>query len=113
MDMSKSVEIKICDNIFVKSMHFVGKHQLVPQHSHNYAHLSMIAVGSVRVWRDEELLGDFVAPRGVMIEAHAKHQFLTLTDETLIYCIHNTDTDLVHEENALSDKALELARSTL
>lgn len=93
------------DGLFIKSMvlHRVGA--IVPQHSHRSAHLSMLAVGSVRVWRDDELLGDFKAPAGILIEASSKHRFLTLTDEVLIYCIHATTDpdDLVEEQNGLTE----------
>ena len=85
----ESIEIKLCDGLFVKTIAIKHKHTLVPQHSHTYDHLSMLAVGSIRIWKDGSCLGDFIAPHGIVIEKLTKHTFLSLEDNTLIYCIHN------------------------
>ena len=98
-----SVEIKIVDDIFIKSMEIARAGTFVPQHSHTYDHVSMLAVGSVRVWADDELLGDYHAPAGILIKSHTMHRFLSLVDNTLIYCIHRIhdgeDGVNVHKEN--------------
>lgn len=85
------VEIKMADGIFIKSHHVKKAWTWLPQHSHTYDHTSMIARGAVRVWKDGWLQGDFVAPKGILIEARAKHMFATLEDDTIIYCIHRID----------------------
>lgn len=106
LDQPSSVEIKICDGIFVKSMEIARKYTMVPQHSHEYDHLSMLAKGSVRVWKDGEFLGDYIAPAGILITKHTKHEFLSLEDDTIVYCIHRlhgTDAVEVHEENAITE----------
>lgn len=77
------------DGVFVKQMYLAQPGMLVPQHAHTYAHLTMLAAGSVRVWRDGDLLGDFVAPAAIEIPAEAKHSFLSLQEETILYCLHN------------------------
>ena len=84
-----TIEFHSVDGVFIKSMGLPKAGIVVPQHSHVYAHLSMLARGSVRVWCDDELLGDFIAPRGIHIKAGAKHTFVSLEPDTLIYCIHN------------------------
>ncbi len=89
IDQPPEVEFTLEDGVFVKQMYLAEAGSVVPQHSHEYAHTSMLAVGSVRVWCDEQLLGDFKAPRPITIKAHAKHTFLSLEPGTLIYCIHN------------------------
>lgn len=79
---------------------------MVPQHSHKYQHVTMIAKGSFRVWKDDVLLGDFKAPHGILIESHVKHKFLSLEDDCIAYCIHNIkDAEAVeiHEENAITE----------
>lgn len=83
-----NIEFYSADDVFVKVMHLPEAGLLVPQHSHEYSHLSMLAVGSVRVWRDDVLLGDFHSPAGIEIEAKCKHRFLSL-EPSIIYCIHN------------------------
>jgi len=106
MRQPDSVEIKMCDGIFVKSMMIHAKGTVVPQHSHTYDHLSMLARGAVRIWKDGVLWGDFEAPTGIRIDAHTKHKFLSLEDDTLIYCIHNIrDAEQVDifEENQLEN----------
>lgn len=77
--------------IYLREMLTPDAGTLIPQHAHRYDHLSYLAAGSVRVWKDDELLGDFIAPAGIRIEANAKHRFLTLVDGTLILCVHATD----------------------
>jgi hypothetical protein len=86
-----SVEVKICDGLFVKSMLVHEAGTIVPQHSHSFDHLSMLAVGRVLVWAGEECLGPFQAPIGILIKAGVPHTFRTLTDNALLYCIHRTD----------------------
>lgn len=83
------VEIKMSDGIFIKQMVIPRAGTYIPQHSHLYDHTSMLAAGSIRVWKDGECLGEFSAPTGILIEAGAKHTFLALEDGTTIYCIHN------------------------
>lgn len=84
-----SIEFHAVDGIFIKSMGLRDAGMLVPQHSHAYAHISMLAKGAVRVWRDDQCLGDFKAPQAIFVQANAKHTFLSLEPDTLIYCIHN------------------------
>ena len=55
----------------------------VPQHSHTYDHLSLLASGAMRAWCDGVHLGDFHAPAEIRIVAHAKHIFMALADETI------------------------------
>lgn len=89
--LPEDVETTTPDGVFVKGMILFKKGTLVAQHTHRYAHLSLVAKGSVRVWKDGKHLGDFKAPAFVNIEAHAKHRFQSLEDDTAVYCIHNTD----------------------
>lgn len=53
-------------------------------------HMSMLALGSVRVWQDGVYSGDYTAPAGIKIPANVKHTFMSLEPNTIIYCIHNT-----------------------
>lgn len=87
------VEIKLCPGLFVKQMLLRRAGSAVPQHSHAHPHLSMLATGAVHAWRDDVYLGRFDAPRGILIERDAKHTFLSIVDDTLIYCIHRVGKD--------------------
>lgn len=95
------VEIRMADDIFVKQIVIGRAGSFVPQHAHTWDHLSMIAAGSVNVWSDGRFLGKYRAPTGIVIEANAKHLFVTLEDNTIIYCIHSIsrsgEVDIAHE----------------
>lgn len=89
VEQPHGVEIFTADGVFIKQMAIPKAGTMVPQHSHVFDHTSMLARGSVRVWKDGVLDGDVVAPAGIFIAAGIKHAFLALEDETIIYCIHN------------------------
>lgn len=101
------VEIRMADDVFIKQMAIPKAGTYVPQHSHAYDHTSMLAVGSVRVWEDEVLKGDFTAPTGLFIRAGTKHCFLSLEDNTVVYCIHNVSrgdlVEILEENHILGD----------
>lgn len=88
-DQPPVVDIKMADGVFIKQMLIKKAGTFVPQHSHTYDHTSMLAVGAARVWEDGKLVGDFIAPAGLLIKAHTKHTFQALVDGTIVYCIHN------------------------
>lgn len=77
------------DDVYIRQCVVPKKDSLIPQHSHTYPHMTMLAKGSMRVWKDGVLLGDEVAPKAIFIEAGTKHGFQTLEDDTIFYCIHN------------------------
>jgi hypothetical protein len=95
------VEIKIADDIFVKQMVLSQGGTVVPQHSHEHDHLSMLALGSVSVWKDGVFAGEYTAPCGIHIAARVKHTFVSLSDLVIIYCIHNVsrtgEVDILEE----------------
>lgn len=104
IDQPPVVEIHMADDIFIKQMLITKAGTYIPQHSHAYDHTSMLAVGSVRVWVDGIIKGDFKAPTGILIEKGTKHTFLSLEDNTIVYCIHNlmrSDAVEVLEEHHL------------
>lgn len=77
------------DGVFVKQMLIPRAGTIIPQHSHAYEHLSMLALGSVRVWKDGVFDREYTAPEGILIPANVKHTFQSLEDATIIFCIHN------------------------
>ena len=106
-----STEIKMADGVFTKSMVVRRAGTIIPQHSHAYAHISVLVRGAVRVTvggsdimgfatQDSvvrvtatgECFGDFTAPAGITIEAGVKHTFTTLADDTIILCVHDIGT---------------------
>lgn len=101
------VEFTIQDGIFIKQMHLDRAGMYVPQHSHKYEHASMLASGSVRVWQNDELIGDFKAPIPINIPAEVKHRFMSLEPNTVVYCIHRIDRSGevdIHDHHEFSDE---------
>jgi quercetin dioxygenase-like cupin family protein len=82
--------IHLCEGLFVKHAIFAAG-TYIPQHSHETAHLSVVASGAVRAWADGELLGEYRAPAGIVIKARTKHMFLALEPLTAILCVHRVD----------------------
>jgi hypothetical protein len=95
------------DSVFIKQMFLRHAGTIVPQHSHAYAHSSLLAVGSVRLWKDGVLAGDHTAPTILSIDPGVKHLFQTLVDNTIVYCIHNLSrsgmVEILEEHNLLGD----------
>lgn len=94
------------DGIFIKQMYLRDALTTVPQHAHEYDHVSMLAVGSVRVWSNGAYVADYKAPCAITIRARTKHTFLSLEPGTTIYCIHNisrTGEVEIHAEHQIGD----------
>lgn len=77
------------DGIELRHIHVEKAGTIIPQHSHNFPHLTVIASGAVRVELDGKVKGSYDAPSVIMIGAGTKHLFITLVDDTVIECIHN------------------------
>ena len=80
-------ELVLYAGIYCKLWSVPDRGTLLPQHSHVWDHISLIVQGAVRVWRDEDLIGDFKAPAMVKIEAYALHKFLTGDGERRVQAV--------------------------
>lgn len=83
------VEIHTADGVFIKQIHIPFAETIVPQHSHQYSHHSMLARGSVLFWSEDKEPVKYCAPTAIYIEARIKHTFMSLEPDTIFYCIHN------------------------
>lgn len=96
-------EFITADDVFIKQMVLDKAGCFVDQHAHAYDHTTMVATGAIRVWRGEDLIGDFEAPSRVFIPAKTMHKMMALKDNTIGYCIHNASRSAgvveLHEEN--------------
>lgn len=90
--------------LYAKTWEIRDRGTLLPQHSHHWPHISYVVSGVVRVWQDDEMLGDFVGPCAIKIPALAMHKFLTLSDCVVILCLHNAD-HIEGEEPAVAEYA--------
>jgi len=103
------VEWVMADGVFIKQMWMKKKGFMVPQHAHAYDHASMLAKGSVSLFKDGAFVSNLFAPKPVMIEKGVKHAFLSLEDDTLIFCIHNlhgADAVRILEEHQIIDEVM-------
>lgn len=85
----EKIEFHMADDIFVKLIAIDKGGWIVKGHKHVYDHTSFLFSGSMRLWKDGELAGDFHAPTGILIQAGIEHSMLTLEDGTSWGCIHN------------------------
>lgn len=83
--------IKIADDLFVKSILVRKTGTMIPQHSHKFDHISLISAGSVGVYCEKQHVGEFRSPNHVLIKAGTKHLFITREDNTVVSCIHRID----------------------
>jgi hypothetical protein len=76
----------ICTKVFIakKAGTFMG------QHDHAYDHGHLVAHGEVRLFVDGKFAGDFGVGEMILIEKFKKHVLLSLEDNTVGACIHNT-----------------------
>ena len=87
----ETVSITIYAGIFYRVYRIPDANTLLPQHAHEFGHLTALLSGAVQVWCDDEFLGGYKAPVTIKIAPHVKHRFLTLEPETVLACIHNAD----------------------
>ncbi len=101
-DQPIETDMVTADDIFLKSIFVKDANIYLPQHSHRYDHTTILAVGSIDVWRENAYAGRHTAPAMLFIPANTKHLFKTLVPGTLIICAHNalrSDVAAVIEEH--------------
>jgi len=82
-------DLYVGDGIVAKLIR-LHKGELGGQHSHPYVHLTIVAVGKVRLWKGNKTVGIYGAGSLLRIEANSIHSFLALEDSDL-YCVHNEE----------------------
>ncbi len=81
------ISIGCVSNIYVRQMHFVNAGDVEFGHSHCFDHLSLLAKGKVLcIVNDKET--EFCAPAMIFIKKDTMHEFVSLENDSLIYCIH-------------------------
>lgn len=98
-------EERTVDGVHIKRIWLTKAGMIVPQHKHEFSHCTLLANGSVRMWKNEKHVGDFKAPHTLFIEAGVFHHFQALEDNTVAYCINNlhgkVDPSLLEEAEPL------------
>lgn len=62
---------------------------VVPQHAHDHAHVTLIASGKARLWIEGAWVADIPAFKAIEIEANRKHIFQALEPKTRLACVHD------------------------
>lgn len=81
-------DLTLYAGIFLKTWTIPDAWTMVPQHSHEFPHITLLVSGSIRAWRDGDSLGDFHAPATLKIGAGTSHKFLSLTPGVVLACVH-------------------------
>lgn len=104
-------DVKIVDNVFVKMIPLKKVGDKVEGHAHVFDHITLLSVGSVRMKHDN---GEsiYTAPCLIVTPKGITHQFTSLTDFSLLCCIHairdGDDLDDVAPQNISEQEAFEL-----
>lgn len=86
-------DVRLLSGTFVKEIRVQKAGTHLPQHVHQYAHVSVIVRGAARIYEGPRLLGVFEAPDAVRIKPRIGHRFVTLKDDTVILCVHDGGID--------------------
>ena len=89
----ETISVTIYAGIYYRVYRIPDADTLIPQHGHEYGHLTALLQGRVRLWRegDDDGPTEYCAPATIRIPAHIMHSFLTLTPGVVLACIHNAD----------------------
>jgi len=99
----ETVSVSIYAGIYYKVWRVRDAGSVIPQHAHAHDHLTALLQGAVRVWCNDALVGDLLAPATIKIAAGDKHAFGTLKPDTVLACIHNADHLDADDEPAVSE----------
>lgn len=92
--LGPEIQISCLSNVYVRRMFFAEAGIIEVGHRHPYDHASLVANGSieVQIYDDEtkKLLPPVVhsAPSMIMIRANTAHQLKSVSDNTIVCCIH-------------------------
>jgi len=91
MDSTKLdyIEFAEVDDIWVRAYSVKKAHTVIGQHVHVHDHITLVSSGSVRVWQDDTGPTEFHAPAMITIPAGSRHEFMALTDDVVLCCLHN------------------------
>lgn len=106
-----TTELTLYAGIYCKRWAIPDAGTVLPQHAHDYDHLTYVVSGAVRLWRGllNELEGDYFAPCAIKIPARTKHMFQAIEAGTVLLCLHNIDHALadgeppIHAEHTLPE----------
>jgi hypothetical protein len=83
------IEFAEVDDIWVRAYSVKKAQTVIGQHVHVHDHITLVSSGSVRVWQDDTEPTEFHAPAIITIPAGSRHEFMALTDDVVLCCLHN------------------------
>lgn len=86
---SNYVEFAEVDDIWIRAYDLKKAGRIASQHVHAHDHITLVSSGAVQAWQDGENLGVFSAPSLITIPANKKHEFVALSDNVVLCCLHN------------------------
>ena len=105
----ETISVTIYAGIYYRVYRIPDADTLIPQHGHEYGHLTALLQGRVRVSREgDDEISEHCAPATIRIPAHIMHSFLTLTPGVVLACIHNSDHLEANEPAVAEEHNLEL-----
>jgi quercetin dioxygenase-like cupin family protein len=98
--MNQEADFFEANGVAIKQLAIKDKGTVVFQHKHEYDHVSLISVGGIQVWINGARQDDVTAPDALTIKANVEHEFVTIEDNTVLYCIHNIDRGINYTVNS-------------
>lgn len=106
-------DIRFVDNVFVKMIPLAKVGDKVQGHAHVFDHITLLSVGSVLMKHDNGE-ATYTAPCLIVTPKGITHEFTSLTDFSLLCCIHairdGDGVDDVAPQEISEAQALELFR---
>ncbi len=81
-------DLTIYGGVFCKVWNITEARVLLEQHVHDYDHLTILVWGRIRVFSAGDDWGIFNAPALIKIPANTPHQFVSLSDNVTLACVH-------------------------
>lgn len=79
--------ISCVSNVYIRQMHFEKAGDVNEGHEHIFDHQTLLAKGSIKAVVDGKT-SYFSAPQIIFIKAGVMHEFTSMEDGTLCFCIH-------------------------
>ena len=107
-----TMDLKLVDNVFVKMMHLAAIGDTHGGHAHVFDHITLLATGSVKMKHDNGEQ-DFTAPKLIVTPKGITHEFIAITNDVLLCCIHAIRNGDTVEDIAGQDLTEEQAQELL
>lgn len=101
------VEFTSPDKVFLKGMLMEKSGTVVGQHAHEYGHTSLLVSGRVMVFAEGDKVGlEYKAPSFIWIPPKIKHTFVSMENDTHVYCVHNVQNQKNEYPEVTSENVL-------